>query len=45
MMIADTARGTPFDRPQGGGGCLAMWQCTSSIGSEAVNERLPVSIS
>ena len=25
--------------------CLAMWQCTHSIGSEAVNGRLPVSIS
>ena len=28
----------------GGTGCLAMWQCTHSIGSEAVNGRTPVSI-
>ena len=29
----------------GNAGCLAIWQCTHSIGSDAVNGRLPVSIS
>ena len=42
MMIAETGPGTFFDRSLGGAGCLAMWQCTHSIGSEAVNGRLPV---
>ena len=34
-----------FTFSQGGSGCLAIWQCTHSIGSEAVKGRLPVSIS
>ena len=34
-----------FYRSLGGGGCLAIWQCTHSIGSAAVKGRPPVSIS
>ena len=45
MTIAETERGTSFSRSAGGTGRLAMWQCTHSIGSEAVKGRLPVSIS
>ena len=45
MMIAETVRGTFFIRSDGGTGRLAMWQCTHSMGSEAVNGSLPVSIS
>ena len=45
MMIAETEPGTFFNRSLGGAGCLAMWQCTHSIGSEAVKGSLPVSIS
>jgi hypothetical protein len=41
MMIAETVPGTSFIRSLGDTGCLAMWQCTHSIGSEAVNGRLP----
>ena len=44
MMIAETALGTFFTRSLGGTGCRAMWQCTHSMGSEAVKGRLPVSI-
>ena len=44
-MMAETGAGTSFTRSPGGTGCLAMWQCTHSIGSEAVKGRLPVSIS
>ena len=40
-MIAETGAGTSFNRSLGGTGCLAMWQCTHSIGSEAVNGRRP----
>ena len=45
MMIAETGPGMLFNRSRGGIGCLAIWQCTNSIGSEAVNGKLPVSIS
>ena len=45
MMSAETALGTSCSRSAGGTGCLAMWQCTHSIGSDAVKGRLPVSIS
>ena len=45
MMIAETAPGTSLRRSAGGAGCLAMWQCTHSSGSDAVKGRLPVSIS
>ena len=44
MMIAETAPGTPFSRLAGGTGCRATWQCTHSIGSDAVKGRAPVSI-
>ena len=37
--------GMSVARSRGGTGCLAIWQCTHSIGSEAVKGRLPVSIS
>ena len=43
-MIAETAVGALFDRSLAGTACLAMWQCTHSIGSEAVNGRVPVTI-
>ena len=39
MMIAETALGISCSRSPGGTGCLAMWQCTHSIGSDAVNGR------
>ena len=45
MMIAETAAGMLADRSLGGAGCRAMWQCTHSIGSDAVNGSAPVSIS
>lgn len=32
-MIAETVAGTSVNRSAGGTGCLAMWQCTYSIGS------------
>ena len=44
MMIAETGAGTFSNRSPGGTGFLAMWQCTHSIGSAAVNGRAPVSI-
>ena len=37
MMIAETGAGTFSTRSPGGTGCRAMWQCTHSIGSAAVN--------
>ena len=37
--------GQPATRSLGGAGCRAMWQCTHSIGSAAVNGSDPVSIS
>jgi hypothetical protein len=42
---AETRPGIFGARSPGGTGCLAIWQCTHSIGSEAVKGRLPVSIS
>jgi len=45
IMIAETGPGTLGNRSLGGTGCLAMWQSTQSIGSEAMKGRLPVSIS
>ena len=30
--------------PMGATGCLAIWQCTHSIGSEAAKAQVPVSI-
>ena len=45
MMMAESIRGMPFSCPSGGAGCRAIWQCTHSIGSEAMKGRLPVSIS
>ena len=36
--------GTSSTRSSGGTGCRAMWQCTHSIGSAAVNGSTPVSI-
>ena len=44
MTIAETAPGISFSRSAGGTGRLAMWQCTHSMGSAAVNGRAPVSI-
>ena len=44
MMMADTAPGTFATRWPGGIGCRAMWQCTHSIGSAAVNGNEPVII-
>src|ERR1700739_520644 len=44
MMIAETGPGILFNRSQGDPCCFAMWQCTHSIGSEAVKGRLPVII-
>ena len=44
MMIAETAAGIFSSRSLGGAGFLAMWQCTHSIGSDAVNGSEPVSI-
>ena len=45
IVIAETAAGTLLSRSPGVAGCLAIWQCTHSIGSDAVNGRVPVSIS
>ena len=39
MMMAETGAGTPGSRSAGGTGCRAIWQCTHSIGSVAVNGR------
>src|SRR5438034_11217890 len=39
-MIADIGAGTSVSRSPGGTGCLAMWQWTHSIGSEATMRRL-----
>ena len=44
MTMAETAAGTVSSRSLGGTGFLAMWQCTHSIGSAAVNGSEPVSI-
>ena len=44
MVMAETAAGTFGTRSLGGTGILAIWQCTHSMGSTAVNGREPVSI-
>ena len=44
MMISETGAGIFSNRSLGGSGFLAIWQCTHSIGSAAVNGREPVSI-
>ncbi len=44
MMMAETGGGIFFNRSPGAIGFLAIWQCTHSIGSDAVNGRNPVSI-
>ncbi len=44
MMMAETGAGTFSRRSLGGTGFLAIWQCTHSMGSFAVNGRKPVSI-
>ena len=44
MMMAESEAGTPGRRSAGGTGRRAIWQCTHSIGSVAVNGRAPVSI-
>ena len=41
IVIAETGAGTCFTRWLGGIGCRAMWQCTHSIGSTAVNGSEP----
>ena len=43
-MRAETAAGTEASRSLGGGGFLAIWQWTHSIGSVAVNGSEPVII-
>lgn len=40
--MAETAAGTFGSRSLGAVGCFAMWQCTDSIGSDALNGRQPV---
>jgi len=45
MMIAETMPGISALFSTGGIGCLAMWQCTHSIGSVATNGSLPVTLS
>ena len=44
-MIAEMGSGTFSNSLLGGAGFLAMWQCTHSMGSDAVNGRAPVNIS
>ena len=44
MMIRETGDGTFASRSPGGTGRRAIWQCTHSIGSDAVNGSCPVSI-
>ena len=45
MMMAEIDEGISFSRASGGTGRRAIWQCTNSIGSDAVNGRVPVNIS
>ena len=45
MVIVEMTPGTSFSRSAGGTGRRAMWQWIHSIGSEAENGRLPVTIS
>ena len=44
MMICEIGAGSVPNRSLGGTGFLAMWQCTHSMGSDAVNGSVPVSI-
>jgi hypothetical protein len=44
MMIAEGTAGTPGMRAASGVGRLATWQCTHSMGSDALNGSAPVSI-
>ena len=44
ITISERSAGTAFSLSAGGVGFLAMWQCTHSNGSAAVNGRIPVSI-
>ena len=45
ITIAESGGGIPLAYSPGGIGCRAMWQCTHSIGFEAVKGSTPVSIS
>jgi hypothetical protein len=45
MMMAATEVGISFTRSAGETGRRAMWQWTHSIGSDAVNGSVPVTIS
>ena len=45
ITIAESGAGISFATWSGVIGCRAMWQCTHSIGSEAVKGSTPVSIS
>ena len=45
MMMAETGPGMFGARSRGGTGCLAIWQCTHSIGSDAVKGRTAGDIS
>ena len=44
MTMAEIAGDKPGTRSAGGTGRRAMWQCTNSIRSGAVNGSTPVSI-
>ena len=44
MTMAESAAGTLANRSAGGSGCRAIWQWTHSMGSDAVNGSVPVSI-
>ena len=44
MITCEIATGIFSSRSLGGAGLLAIWQCTHSIGSDAVNGSTPVSI-
>jgi YVTN family beta-propeller protein len=45
VLSRDQKLALRHQRTAGGSGCRAIWQCTHSIGSDAVNGRLPISIS
>src|SRR5215211_2247439 len=36
-MMAETGAGTPFTHSPGATGCLAIWQCTHSMGAEQLS--------
>jgi NhaP-type Na+/H+ and K+/H+ antiporter len=44
QMLSSRLFSNSCTRSLGGSGFLAIWQCTHSIGSAAVNGREPVSI-